>query len=39
MTEKERPQLIVNYEANTDKLIRLGDVVDQFKGKAVPAKA
>ena len=39
MSEKERPQLIVNYEANTDKLIRLGDVVDQFKGKAVPAKA
>ena len=39
MTEKERPQLLVNYEANTDKLIRLGDVVDQFKGKAVPAKA
>ena len=39
MTEKERPQLIVNYEANTDKLIRLGDVVVQFKGKAVPAKA
>ena len=39
MSEKERPQLIIDYEANTDKLVRLGDVVDQFKGKAVPAKA
>ena len=35
MSEKERPQLIIDYEANTDKLVRLGDVVDQFKGKAV----
>ena len=33
MSEKERPQLIIDYEANTDKLVRLGDVVDQFKGK------
>ena len=32
MSEKERPQLIIDYEANTDKLVRLGDVVDQFKG-------
>ena len=39
MSEKERPQLIIDYEANTDKLVRLGDVVDQFKGKAIPAKA
>ena len=39
MSEKERPQMIIDYEANTDKLVRLGDVVDQFKGKAVPAKA
>lgn len=31
--------MIIDYEANTDKLVRLGDVVDQFKGKAVPAKA
>ena len=38
MSEKERPQLIIDYEANTDKLVRLGDVVDQFKGKAVPGK-
>ena len=30
MSEKERPQLIIDYEANTDKLVRLGDVVDQF---------
>ena len=33
MSEKERPQLIIDYEANTDKLVRLGDVVDQFKEK------
>ena len=39
MSEKKRPQMIIDYEANTDKLVRLGDVVDQFKGKAVPAKA
>ena len=33
MSEKERPQLIIDYEANTDKLVRLGDVVDHLKEK------
>ena len=34
MSEKERPQLIIDYEANTDKLVRLGDVVDQLDRKS-----
>ena len=33
MSEKERPQLIIDYEANTDKLVRLGDVVVNLKEK------
>lgn len=39
MSEKEKPQELITYEETHDNLIRLGDVVDQFKGKAVPAKA
>lgn len=39
MSEKEKPQELISYEETHDNLVRLGDVVDQFKGKAVPAKA
>ena len=34
MSEKERPQLIIDYEANTDKLVRLGDVVGITRRKS-----
>ena len=39
MSEKERPQELIDYEEHQSNLVRLGDVVDQFKGKAVSAKA
>ena len=40
MSEKERPQQYLSImKLIPDKPVRLGDVVDQFKGKAIPAEA
>ena len=35
MSEKERPQLIIDYEANTDKLVRFGVRLDNVSKNRV----